>query len=171
MNERSTFYLAAGAVLVAALALALALVATVRAGDDGDGATSNATTTGTGGHMTGGPMMSGEMEHGAAAPREGVPDATATRGGQRLGHAVDGDTWVFRLTSKPAKWEILPGVRVTAWTYNGTVPVAVIGALAFTGNDSDAGNVHTMSNGQTMTGPMHMMSGGQQMPGMNHTSP
>jgi hypothetical protein len=69
--------------------------------------------------------------------------------------------------------------------------VALVGALAFTGNDSDAGNVHpmpngqmmtgtmdtdsmmgpTMSNGPTMTGPMHTMSGGQQMPGMTHTSP
>ncbi len=69
--------------------------------------------------------------------------------------------------------------------------VALVGALAFTGNDSGAGNVHTMpngqmmtgstdtdstmdhtmSNGQTMTGQMHTMSGGEQMPGMTHTSP
>ena len=71
----------------------------------------------------------------------------------------------------------------------------MLGALAFTGDDSDAGNVHTMPNGQmmtgpvngmggmdammgqtmqggkTMTGPMHTMSGGDQMPGMTHTSP
>ena len=69
--------------------------------------------------------------------------------------------------------------------------VALVGAFAFTGSDSGAGNVHTMTNGQmmtgtmdndsmmgrmmpngrTMTGPMHTMSGGQQMPGMTHTSP
>ena len=69
--------------------------------------------------------------------------------------------------------------------------VALVGALAFTGSDSGASNVHTMTNGQmmtgtmdddsmmghmmsngrTMTGPMHTMSGGQQMPGMTHTSP
>lgn len=69
--------------------------------------------------------------------------------------------------------------------------VALVGALAFTGSDSNGGNVrpmpngqmmtgrmgtdsmmgHMMSNGQTMTGPMHTMSGGEQMPGMNHTSP
>ena len=69
--------------------------------------------------------------------------------------------------------------------------VALVGALAFTGSDSGAGNVHTMTNGQmmtgkmddnsmmghmmsnsrTMTGPMHTMAGGQQMPGMTHTSP
>ena len=62
--------------------------------------------------------------------------------------------------------------------------VAVVGAMAFTGSDS--GNVHqmpngqmtgmmddsmmghTMTGGQTMTGPMHTMSGGEQMPGMTH---
>lgn len=49
--------------------------------------------------------------------------------------------------------------------------VAVIGTLAFTGDDSGAGNVHTMPGGQMMTGPMHTMSGGEQMPGMTHTSP
>ncbi|MBX5475219.1 MAG: copper oxidase, partial [Thermoleophilia bacterium] len=37
-------------------------------------------------------------------------------------HTVDGDTWVFRLTAKPVLWQILPGTRVTAWTFNGTVP-------------------------------------------------
>jgi len=124
MNNRSTFFLATGAILVAALALALALVATVRAGDDGDGATNDTAMSQTGGHMMGGSTMSGTsgMEHGAPASQEGVPNATAARGGQRLNYTIDGDTWVFRLTAKPAKWEILPGVRVTAWTYNGTVP-------------------------------------------------
>lgn len=72
---------------------------------------------------------------------------------------------------------------------------ALVGALAFTSEDSDAGNVHTMPNGQMMTGPthemngmatmmghamhgarmmtgpMHTMSGGEEMPGMAHTSP
>ena len=59
--------------------------------------------------------------------------------------------------------------------------VALFAALAFTGNNSDAGNVHTMPNGQRMSGSMHtgstmghtmsnghMMTG--QMPGMD-TSP
>jgi hypothetical protein len=57
--------------------------------------------------------------------------------------------------------------------------VAVVGAMAFTSNGSSGGNVHTMpmmgnssghtmSGGQTMTGPMHNMSGGEQMPGMTH---
>jgi FtsP/CotA-like multicopper oxidase with cupredoxin domain len=122
MNERSTSYLAGGALLVAALALALAIVATVRAGNDSD---ASSTTSQMGGDMMGssgmGSGMSG-MEHGAEAPQQGVPNATASRGGQSLAHTVEGDTWVFRLVAKPVKWEILPGVRVTAWTYNGTVP-------------------------------------------------
>ena len=118
MTTRSTFYLAAAAVVVAAAALALGGVAAVRAGDDGTAATAA-------GHaMSGMPGMSGtaEMGHGAAAPQEGVPDATAARGGQPLAHTTDGDTWVFNLVAKPVKWEIVPGVRVTAWSYNGTVP-------------------------------------------------
>lgn len=72
---------------------------------------------------------------------------------------------------------------------------AVLGALAFTGDDSGAGDVHTMPNGQmmtgptngmagmdsmrghtmqggkAMTGPMHTMSGGEEMPGMTHMPP
>ena len=115
MTTRSTFYLAAAGIFVAALALALAVVATVRAGDD---SAAMPTAMAEGDHSGG---MAG-MDHGAAAPQEGVPDATATRGGERLAHETDGDTWVFKLTAKPVKWEILPGVRVTAWTYNGLVP-------------------------------------------------
>ena len=66
--------------------------------------------------------MSAMSAHMAPASQAGVNDATAGRGGEPLGHIVDGDTWVFRLTAKPVKWQILPGTRVTAWTYNGTVP-------------------------------------------------
>jgi len=51
--------------------------------------------------------------------------------------------------------------------------VALVGALAFTGDSSSGGNVHTMQNGQTMTGTggMHTMQNGQMMTGMTHTSP
>lgn len=49
--------------------------------------------------------------------------------------------------------------------------VAVIGAMAFTGSESSDVDVHTMSQGQTMTGPMQTMENDQTMPGMNHTSP
>jgi hypothetical protein len=71
---------------------------------------------------------------------------------------------------------------------------ALVGALALTGNDSSAGNVHTMPNDQMMSGathgtngmgsmmgahtmpgggmmtePMHEMDDGQMMPGMDHS--
>ena len=121
MNSRSTFYLATGAALIAVFALALALVATIRAaGDEETGATATSMQA----EMMGSSSMSGMsgMQHGAPASQAGVPDATASRGGQRLAHTNDGDAWVFRLVARPVKWQILPGVRVTAWTYNGTVP-------------------------------------------------
>jgi FtsP/CotA-like multicopper oxidase with cupredoxin domain len=53
---------------------------------------------------------------------DGVPDATASRGGEPLEHTVDKGVWVFTLEARPVRWEILPGTRVTAWTYNGVVP-------------------------------------------------
>ena len=45
--------------------------------------------------------------------------------------------------------------------------VAVIGTMAFTGSESGDGNVHTMPQGQTMTG----VENDQMMPGMSRTSP
>lgn len=127
MNARSTFYLATGGLLVAAVALALAVVGVVR--DDGHAAAAPAAThaMADGSSMPGMSMGSGGhgmagMEHGAPASQDGVANATETRGAQRLEHAVDGDTWVFDLVAKPVKWEIAPGVKVTAYAYNGTVP-------------------------------------------------
>ena len=115
MNQRSTFWLAAASLFAAMLALGMALVAVVRA-DDSSTASS---MDGLGMSMSGSQSM---MEHMAPAPMDGVPDATAARGGQRLAHAVDNGVWVFALDARPVRWEILPGTRVTAWTYNGVVP-------------------------------------------------
>lgn len=112
MDRRSTFWLAAAGLFAAVLALAVALVAVIRAND-------SAATPG-GSEMAMGD--SGSMAHGRPAPMEGVPDATAARGGQILPHTVERGVWVFELEATPVRWEILPGTRVTAWTYNGTVP-------------------------------------------------
>ena len=114
MNQRSNFWLAAAALLGAMLALGFALVALVRADDS-----SSSQASGMGMSMSGSQSM---MEHMAPAPTDGVADATAARGGQLLGHTVDNGVWVFSLDAKPVRWEILPGTRVTAWTYNGVVP-------------------------------------------------
>ncbi|MDQ3669059.1 MAG: copper oxidase [Actinomycetota bacterium] len=51
-----------------------------------------------------------------------VPVAAAERGGQLLQPKPEGGVWNFDLVATPVRWEILPDVRVTAWTYNGTVP-------------------------------------------------
>ena len=44
--------------------------------------------------------------------------------------------------------------------------IALLGALAFTGNSNSGGNGHTMPDGQTMTPPMHTMTNGDTMTGM-----
>lgn len=44
--------------------------------------------------------------------------------------------------------------------------VALVGALAFTGNSNGGGTSHTMPDGQTMTTPMHTMDNGDTMTGM-----
>lgn len=44
--------------------------------------------------------------------------------------------------------------------------VALVGALAFTGNSHGGGTSHTMPDGQTMTTPMHTMDNGDTMTGM-----
>jgi manganese oxidase len=56
---------------------------------------------------------------------EGVkafPAATEGLGGQPLEYEMDGDVKVFRLTADIVEWEVEPGVRRTAWAYNGVVP-------------------------------------------------
>ena len=113
MNSRS-FWIGAAALLLAAVALPVAIVAAVRAG----GSATPAATSPSGMAMQGG-AMSGHM---AAAPMDGVPGATATAGGARLQPRRENGVYVFDLVAEPVRWEILPGVRVTAWSYNGIVP-------------------------------------------------
>lgn len=115
MNQPSTFWLAAAALLAAMFALGTGFVALVRADD----ASSSSAGDGMGMSMGGNQSM---MEHMAPAPMDGVSDATAERGGQLLPHTVDNGTWVFTVDARPVRWEILSGTRVTAWTYNGVVP-------------------------------------------------
>ena len=117
MNSQSTFWLAAVGLFAAMLALGVGFVAVVRA-DDSSSTTGGMDGMGMGMSMSGSQSM---MEHMAPAPMDGVPDATARRGGQTLEHTVENGVWVFNLEATPVRWEILPGTRVTAWTYNGTV--------------------------------------------------
>ncbi len=79
--------------------------------------------SGAGADMHGGAEMAG---HGAAIPAAGAPDATATVGGQPLAFKLENGVKVFELTARPVRWNILDNVKVTAWTYNGTVPGPMI---------------------------------------------
>lgn len=123
MNPRSKS-ISSAAFLLAAAALAVGIVALVR--DSGDARSSTAATAAavaTTDSMTGMPMGgSGMAEHMAAAPSEGVPDATVTTGGTRLASRIENGVYVFDLVARPVRWQILPNVKITAWTYNGMVP-------------------------------------------------
>jgi FtsP/CotA-like multicopper oxidase with cupredoxin domain len=55
-----------------------------------------------------------------------VQPATETTGGQPLEFREENGVKVFELTAKAVQWEILDGVTVTAYTYNGTVPGPMI---------------------------------------------
>lgn len=55
-----------------------------------------------------------------------VQPATETEGGQPLEYREEEGVKVFELTARPVRWEILDGVAVTAYTYNGTVPGPMI---------------------------------------------
>jgi FtsP/CotA-like multicopper oxidase with cupredoxin domain len=114
MTPRATFWLAAAALFVAAVALPVALVAAIRAGEAEPAPAAEHAAM-----QMGGDAMA---EHMAPAPMDGVRDATAGRGGRVLEPQRRGAVWTFDLTATPVRWEILDGTRVTAWTYNGTVP-------------------------------------------------
>lgn len=117
MTNRTSSAIAAAALLIAVVAVPLALVALLRASDQG----SQPVSAGMSG-MSGMSSSSSMSDHMAAAPTEGVPNASKTRGAEPLAYTLDGDTWVFHLTARPVKWQIMAGTRVTAWTFNGTVP-------------------------------------------------
>ncbi len=55
-----------------------------------------------------------------------VEPAAAPVGGQPLEYHLQDGVKVFELTVKAVHWEILDGVTVTAYTYNGTVPGPMI---------------------------------------------
>lgn len=114
-NQHSTDWLAVAGFLVAMLALGVGVVAVVRANDS----STRVSSSGMGMSMSGSQAMANHM---APAPMDGVPDAAKTTGGRPLAHTVDNGIWVFNLAAKPVRWEILPGTRVTAWTYDGVVP-------------------------------------------------
>jgi hypothetical protein len=95
MTLRTTFWLAAAALFVSAVALPVALVAAMRAGEE----------TATPAAEHGGMQMAADAmaRHTAPTPMKGVPDATATRGGQILKPKVEGGVWTFDLVATPVQ--------------------------------------------------------------------
>ncbi len=68
-----------------------------------------------------------DMDAMEAAKVKSFPAKTAGAGNQTLAYKLLPDgTKVFELTAKVVQWEVEPGVRREAWTYNGTVPGPVI---------------------------------------------
>jgi manganese oxidase len=66
---------------------------------------------------------SGDMDEKMAERTKAFPAETEGEGGKDLAPTVLPDgTKVFDLTAKVVDWEIEPGKKVEAWTYNGTVP-------------------------------------------------
>jgi YVTN family beta-propeller protein len=93
-------------------------------------------------------------EHGITPiSSEGVPPATESIGGQPLAYILEDGVKVFELTARPVLWNILDGVTVTAWTYNGTVPGPLIRVtegdqvrVVFTNELPEATTVHFHGN-------------------------
>src|SRR5262245_59940967 len=62
-----------------------------------------------------------------AAPTKAFPAKTEGVGAQDLAHTIQADgTKQFDRTTKVVQWEVAPGKRVEAWTYNGTVPAPTL---------------------------------------------
>ncbi len=114
MAVRVLFWVSAAALLAAVAAVAVAVVALVRAGEQKAAVSGQAPAAAAGAHGTAG--------HAAPASSAGVPDATEQVGGGLLRPRLENGVRVYHLVTRAVRWEILPGVRVTALTYNGIVP-------------------------------------------------
>ena len=53
---------------------------------------------------------------------KGEPAKTEGLGGQPIAPTIENGVKVFNLTAKVVQWEMSPGKKFEAWTYNGTVP-------------------------------------------------
>lgn len=63
-----------------------------------------------------------EMDRAHEAGVKAFPAKTEGLGGQPLAPRVEEGVKIFELTARKAQWELEPGKRVEAWTYNDTVP-------------------------------------------------
>ena len=87
---------------------------------DTRGAAPAPAATGGAGHQA---MTADEMDEAMAERTKAFPAATQGKGAQLLAPTVLADgTKQFEVTTEVVQWEVEPGKRVEAWTYNGTVP-------------------------------------------------
>ena len=128
-ERRDTWLAIAVAVSVLSLLAAVAGIGFgVRAIDEaGDGETEVAATSTGASEPAGGDdpheLSADEMDEVMAAPVKAFPAKTEGKGGQELAPVIAPDgAKVFELTAKVVDWEVEPGKKVKAWTYNGTVP-------------------------------------------------
>ena len=70
--------------------------------------------------------MMGGGHHMQPITASNVAVATETKGGQPLAFQMVDGVKVFSLTTKTVQWQILDGVMITAYTYNGTLPGPMI---------------------------------------------
>lgn len=82
------------------------------------------TTTATPGSMMSNNPAASHMMEPITVPN--IQPATEKVGGQPLVYREEDGVKIFELTAKPVLWEIMEGVKVTAYTYNGTVPGPLI---------------------------------------------
>ncbi|HEX2699848.1 MAG TPA: multicopper oxidase domain-containing protein [Acidimicrobiales bacterium] len=86
-------------------------------------AAAGAATTGTHAGAHSATMTADEMDAVMAKATKAFPAATEGKGAQDLKPTVLADgTKQFEVTTSVVQWEIEPGKKVEAWTYNGTVP-------------------------------------------------
>lgn len=71
--------------------------------------------------------LNDQLDERMAAPTKAFPAETEGVGAQDLAPTVLADgTKQFDLTARIVQWEVSPGKKVEAWTYNGTVPAPTI---------------------------------------------
>ena len=63
-----------------------------------------------------------EMDAMHEAGVKAFPAKTEGLGGQPMEFTMDGDVKVFDVVCQVVDWEVTPGTKVEAWTYNGVTP-------------------------------------------------
>ena len=63
-----------------------------------------------------------EMDRMHEAGIKAFPAKTAGKGNEVLAPRLEGDVRVYELTCRKVQWEVSPGKKVEAWTFNGVVP-------------------------------------------------